>query len=52
MAESYESKKQGVKGFLGNKYLCFQQLKKIANTCRKPSKSTQNRLWKALTGFD
>lgn len=52
MAESYEPKKQGVKDFLGNKWLCFQQLKKIVNSGEKPPETTQNRLWKALTGFD
>jgi hypothetical protein len=28
LAKSYEPKKGGVKGFLGNKYLCIQQLRK------------------------
>jgi hypothetical protein len=32
LAKSYEPKKQSVKGFLDNKRLCFQSLRKIGNT--------------------
>ena len=52
LAKSYEPKKQGVKGFLDNKRLCFQQLKKLDNTGRKLSKMDQSALPKVLKRFN
>jgi hypothetical protein len=52
MAESYEPKKRGVKEFLGNKLLYFQQLAKIVNTSPKTPKSSAKACGKKLTSFN
>src|ERR1700734_887572 len=49
LPKSYEPKKGGVKRFLGNKCLYFQQLAKLMNIWGKCSKLRQKRLKNALS---
>jgi len=52
LAKSYESKKGGVKKFLGNKYVCFQSLTKEVNSFGKCLILRRKSAGSALTGLD
>jgi hypothetical protein len=52
LAKSYEPKKQGVKEFLGNKRLCFQQFAESINRLANCLIVRQASCSVALNGFD
>jgi hypothetical protein len=52
LAKSYEPKKPRVNKIFGNKYLCFQLVRKGVNILRKWPVLKRNHLPAGLTGFN